>query len=116
MPEPVESGREIARQLAQGIKVHLEFGDNDDAFIRAFRQAIRVRGGNPPAIRTAIDEPRWVLVKGYYDTGTIDGVFGPYTEAEADWLLSNALDTSYSNWTKARLSDGPEGSGDGPNA
>jgi len=35
---------------------------------------------------------RWVLVKGYHDSGTIDGVFGPYTEAHADWLLSTVLD------------------------
>lgn len=61
-------------------------------------------------IRAAFDppEPRWVLVKGYHDSGTIDGVYGPYTEEYADWLLGNVLDGTYSNWTKARLSSGPE--------
>lgn len=46
----------------------------------------------------------WVLVKGSHDSGTIDGVFGPYSEARAGWLLANMLDTSYSNWTKIELS------------
>lgn len=50
----------------------------------------------------------WVLVKGYHDSGTIDGVFGPYTEQYADWLLSDALDCSSCNWTKAKLKNGPE--------
>lgn len=105
---PENSGREIARQLAEGIKLHLEFGDNGDAFMRAIRQAIGVRGGNPPGIRTAADEPNWVLVKGYHDSGTIDGVYGPYTEAYTDWLLAEPLGNSYGNWTKVKLSSGPE--------
>ena len=52
--------------------------------------------------------PRWfVLVKGHHDSGTIDGVFGPYTEKLCDWLLGNVLDCSSYNWTKVRLQDGP---------
>ena len=50
----------------------------------------------------------WVLVKGYHDSGTIDGVFGPYTEDYADWLLAEPLSNSYGNWTKVRLQSGPE--------
>lgn len=48
-------------------------------------------------------------MKGYYDSGTIDGVFGPYTETHADWLLTRILDCSSYNWTKAKLGIGPEG-------
>lgn len=63
-------------------------------------------------LRQALDIPRrqWVLVHGQHDSGTIEGVFGPYTEEHADWLLGSMLNATYGNWTKARLSSGPESS------
>lgn len=54
------------------------------------------------------EPPRWVLVKGYHDSGTIDDVFGPYSEEYANWLLRKMLDCSPNNWTMVRLSSGPE--------
>jgi hypothetical protein len=71
--------------------------------------------GTPPASRppmqslpptAAIVHPagtNWVLVKGHHDSGTIKGVYGPYTEQQADWLLAEILDCSSYNWTKTRL-------------
>lgn len=53
-------------------------------------------------------DARFALVKGYHDSGTIDGVYGPYTEAYIDWLLSGLLEYSSGNWTKVKLSSGPE--------
>lgn len=50
----------------------------------------------------------WVLIKGYHDSGTIDGVYGPYTEAYIDWLLAEPLSNGYGNLTKIKLSSGPE--------
>jgi hypothetical protein len=47
-------------------------------------------------------------VKGYHDSGTINGVYGPYAEAYTDWLLKGPLEYSSSNWTKVKLSSGPE--------
>lgn len=57
------------------------------------------------------DSRRWVLVKGYRDSGTIDGVYGPYAEEYADWLLAGLLEYHSSNWTKVKLSTGPEAPG-----
>jgi hypothetical protein len=54
------------------------------------------------------DARRWVLVKGYHDSGRIEGVLGPYAEEYADWLLGSVLDCSSFNWTKVKLSSGPE--------
>lgn len=48
----------------------------------------------------------WVLVKGSHDSGTIHGVYGPYSELQADWLLTHFLDCSTYNWTKAELQEG----------
>lgn len=45
----------------------------------------------------------WVLVKGSHDSGTIHGVYGPYTEEHTDWLMRELLDCSSYNWTKAEL-------------
>lgn len=50
----------------------------------------------------------WVLVKGYHDSGTINGVYGPYAEAYIDWLLGGLLKYTTDNWTKIKLSSGPE--------
>jgi hypothetical protein len=73
---------------------------------------IRTRPIPPPAAHLDGEQPEqanWVLVKGYHDSGTIDGVFGPYAEAHADWLLGDLLGGStYGNWTKVKLSSGPE--------
>lgn len=55
-----------------------------------------------------IDQREWVLVKGWHDSGTIDGVYGPYTEAHIDWLMQGLLEYSSGNWTKIKLSGGPE--------
>lgn len=61
----------------------------------------------PPRDATRGDA-RWVLVKGWHDSGGVEGVYGPYTEAHADWLLGSLLDGSTHNWTKVKLSSGPE--------
>lgn len=45
-----------------------------------------------------------VLIKGWHDTGTIDAVYGPYTETEARWIYDNFLaDNSMNNWTVTKL-------------
>ena len=50
---------------------------------------------------------KFVLIKGYYDSGVIDGVYGPYTKEHAEWLLSGMLECSASNWTLAEMQTGP---------
>jgi hypothetical protein len=69
------------------------------------RNAVR-----PPRnpVRTVQDDECWVLVKGWHDQGGVEGVYGPYTEDFADWLLGHLLECSSCNWTKAKLSTGPE--------
>lgn len=99
-----------AHATAQPVRLELAFGGSgDEQFTSWLRDACR-RGGTR-AVEGALRLPGprcWVLVKGYHDGGTIDGVYGPYTEAHADWLLSGPLDGNYSNWTKHKLSSGPE--------
>lgn len=102
----------MSETTPEPLRVQVEFTAGDDPIVRALRQAIRVRGGD---VRTRLnvareiaDPPNWVLVKGYHDSGTIDGVYGPYTEAYTDWLLTTVLDCSSYNWTKVKLSSGPE--------
>lgn len=53
------------------------------------------------------EEKRWVLVKGWHDSGNVDAVYGPYEEKYVDWLLSNLLDNSTQNWMKVQLESGP---------
>jgi hypothetical protein len=80
-------------------------GDPRDEFLKYLRQWIRPP--HPPAPVTSDEEPRWVLVKGWHDQGGIEGVYGLYSEEEADWILSALLDLSSYNWTKARVQAGP---------
>ena len=49
----------------------------------------------------------WVLVKGWHDSGTLEGVFGPYSQDHAEWLLKEMLDNSTNNWTLMQLATGP---------
>lgn len=49
-----------------------------------------------------------MLVKGWHDQGGVEGVYGLYSEEQADWILRELLDCSSCNWTKARLAAGPE--------
>lgn len=49
----------------------------------------------------------WVLVKGFHDSGAIDGVFGPYTKEHAEWLLNGMLDRTGFNWTLAEMQAAP---------
>ena len=51
----------------------------------------------------------WVLVKGSHDSGTVHGVYGPYTEEHAGWLMRELLELSSYNWTMTELQTGPEG-------
>jgi hypothetical protein len=92
--------------VSEPIRVELNFSGDDSAIDRIVREAIR---RHPIPSGTVREEPpNWVLVKGYHDSGTIDGVYGPYTEAHADWLLSDLLSNAYGNWTKVKLASGPE--------
>lgn len=61
-----------------------------------------------PARPASETEPfrRFVLTKGWHDAPGIDGVFGPYSEAEADWLLA-MMDPPTQNWQKHELQRGP---------
>lgn len=61
--------------------------------------------GSPEKVWPAAN---WVLVQGCSGSDSIDGVYGPYTEAHADWLLKGPLASSYAYWTKHKLSSGPE--------
>lgn len=92
---------------SEAVRVHVEFGGDGEAFVKAIRQSIRVV---QPALGSAAreEEPNWVLVKGYHDSGTINGVYGPYAEACIDWLLAGLLEYTSDNWTKVKLSNGPE--------
>lgn len=60
-----------------------------------------------PAPAAREEPPRWVLVEGCHDSGSINGVYGPYTEAYIDWLLAAPLQYHSGNWTKVKLSSGP---------
>lgn len=128
----VDEGKKVARELASGlihrvplseggdwrdlvpapIRIVIEPGRGrglDEQFRQWLRNGIENMGGNPDILqRKAAEPPRWVLVQGYHDSGTIDSVIGPYTEEHADWLLSGLLASSYSNWTKVKLSSGPK--------
>jgi hypothetical protein len=96
----------MAVMREQVVKVRLELEPPEpDLFIRWLRDAIKIRA---VVLAEPKEEPQWVLVQGYHDSGTIDGVYGPYTEAEADWLLAGPLSSSYGNLTKVKLSRGPE--------
>ena len=53
-------------------------------------------------------DPAWVLVKGVPGSDAIDGVYGPFTEAYADWVLHTLASDSYAYWTRHKLSSGPE--------
>jgi hypothetical protein len=59
----------------------------------------------PPVILPPREE--WVLVKGWHDSGTIDGVYGPYTEERARWLMGGMLEYASANWTLAGVQSGP---------
>lgn len=48
-------------------------------------------------------DARWVLIKGYHDTGGVQAAYGPYTEERARWLLDNFAGNSMHNWTLAEL-------------
>lgn len=64
----------------QAGRLHLEFsGNSGDLFVKALRQAIRVRGTRP-------DPARWVLVRQRPD-GELKAVYGPYAKDHADWLM-----------------------------
>ena len=110
---PEEAGKHLAQMIAEGIgggKFEFEITTGaTSALLRAMQRAVRESGGDPVMPRRKGDaDACWVLVKGYHDSGTIDGVFGPYDEAYIDWLLKGLLEYSSSNWTKVKLSAGPE--------
>jgi hypothetical protein len=46
-----------------------------------------------------------VLVKGWHDSGAIDGVYGPYSKARAEWIKEHLLDSSMQNWSVHELQD-----------
>lgn len=62
-------------------------------------------GGRPHIVL----QPRqdWVLIKGFHDSGAINGVFGPYTKEHAEWLLNGMLDCTGFNWTLAEMKAAP---------
>jgi len=48
-----------------------------------------------------------VLVKGYHDSGTIDGVYGPFTRSQVDFL-AEISDRGVNNYTIMELSQWPD--------
>jgi hypothetical protein len=45
-----------------------------------------------------------VIIKGWHDSGTIDGVYGPYSQAEAQWIYEEFLvNGGGNNWTIAKI-------------
>lgn len=80
----------------------------DSPLLDYIKRSLRASGAPPRKTITVSDEPRWVIVKGTPDSDTIDAVYGTYTEEQADWLLEEFANTSYSRWTKIQLSAAPE--------
>jgi hypothetical protein len=91
------------------VQVELSFTGTDSQFTRWLQEnAGRLGTRAMIGYAEAAEATRWVLVEGYHDSGTINGVYGPYTEAYIDWLLAAPLQYHSGNWTKVKLSDGPE--------
>lgn len=85
---------------------------NEREAVERLADALKTSNRLRQAVREALAEPgdaRWVLVEGYHDSGAINAVYGPYSEAHIDWLLAGLLQYhSGCNWTKHKLSNGPE--------
>jgi hypothetical protein len=58
---------------------------------------------DPEEARMPTKEGDYVLVKGWHDSGNIDGVYGPYSWDQANWLLDNIADSSINNWSVIEL-------------
>jgi hypothetical protein len=102
----VRGNRETA---AAPVQAGLDVPGVDSQFTRWLREnAGRLGTRAMIGYAEAAEATSWVLVKGYHDSGTIDGVYGPYAEAYADWLLAGPLEFTADNWTKVKLSSGPE--------
>lgn len=45
-----------------------------------------------------------VIIKGWHDSGSIEAVYGPYTQQQATWIHAEFLaDSSGNNWTVMKL-------------
>jgi hypothetical protein len=46
-----------------------------------------------------------VLVKGWHESGAVEAVYGPYSEARCEWLRTEFTDGSANHWSTVPLSD-----------
>jgi hypothetical protein len=97
--------------LILGYRHQLDLADSDEILgrLRAALPGVRavILDGISHLAAAAPGLPadrRWVLVKGYHDSGAIDGVYGPFTKAHAEWLRDGPMQYAGA-WTLAELQD-----------